>query len=492
MNRGRPASSKRSAASGTRSRIPGRWKLRSVTARLTIWYVGTLAVSLGAFATFVLIVRVGALRREFDADLMSRVAIFAAEIKPLLDRMDAAKEIADQPNVPATPVTVRRGDGSLIYESPDVPHLTNEWERAAAQGAANHLTFQTVRDATRQEQRLVNRFITSPKGYPYVVQLMGPPVSIDENTRQLAASQALGILLILALATYGSALTARQALAPIDEIIRRGREIHGHDPGQRLEVEADTIELEQLVASMNAMLDRLEEPVHTAHRFAANVSHELQTPLAAMRFAIEAAQRSNRPAEKYQQIADDLLSEVDRLSTLVRDLRLLAIAGAGQLIGQPEPFDLGEVVQQCCEIARAVADSDNIAIDEQVLGGFIASGSALHLRRVILNLTDNAVRYSPQGSTVRVRMEWRHGIATIAVSDCGCGIRPEDRARIFEPFFRADRARARDTGGSGLGLAIADQIVRAHHGRITVESEPNAGSTFTIHVPAVAALAHSA
>jgi len=183
---------------------------------------------------------------------------------------------------------------------------------------------------------------------------------------------------------------------------------------------------------------------------------------------------------------------VDRLSTLVRDLRLLAIAGAGQLIGQPEHFDLGEVVQQCCEIARAVADSREIEIDEQVLSHVLATGSALHLRRVVLNLTDNAIRYSPPGTRVQVRMGFDHGVATIAVTDQGCGIRAEDRPRIFEPFFRADRARARDTGGSGLGLAIADQIVRAHHGRISVESEPNAGSTFTIHVPAVAALAHSA
>ena len=356
--------------------------------------------------------RAGTLRREFDAELTSRVAVFAAEIKPTLDRLDVARAIAEQPNVPATPVTVRRGDGTLVYESPDVPHLTDEWERAAAQGAAKHLGFQTVRDATRQEQRLVNRFLTSPDGYPYVVQLMASPTSIDEGVRELAVSQGIGILLILALATYGSAMTARQALAPIDEIIRRGREIHGHEPGKRLEVEADTIELAELVASMNAMLDRLEEPVHTAHRFAANVSHELQTPLAAMRFAIEAAQRSNRPAEKYQQIADDLLSEVDRLSTLVRDLRLLAIAGAGQLVGQPEHFDLGDVVQQCCEIARAVADSAEIEIEEEVLPGVLATGSALHLRRVILNLTDNAIRYSPRGSRVArangVRSRRRH------------------------------------------------------------------------------------
>jgi len=443
-----------------------------------------LALSLGAFATFVLIVRGGTLRREFDAELATRAAALSAEIVPLLDRPERARLIGAQPGIAWTPIIVRFADGSLVYHSPAVPPLPHEWERAAAIGAANHLAFQTVRDVTKEEQRLVNHRVRSPDGSTYIVQLLAQPGSIDQGIRELATSQGFGILLILALASYGGAFTARRALAPIDEIIRRGREIRGHDLGQRLDVAADTVELEELVQSLNQMLERLEEPVHTAHRFAANVSHELQTPLTAMRFAIEAAQRGDRPAERYREIADDLLSEIDRLSTLIRDLRLLAIDGAGQLIGHPERFELGEVVLQCCEIARAVADSKQIEIAERIVPGLTITGSALHLRRVILNLTDNAIRYSPPGSTVAVCVEAHDGVARITVRDRGCGIGADDLPKIFEPFFRADPARARETGGSGLGLTIADQIVRAHHGRITVESAPNEGTTFTVHVPA--------
>ena len=471
-------------ASAIRSWIPRRSRFRTVPARLTFWYVGTLALSLGAFATFVLIVRGGSLRREFDAELTTRVAAFSAEIVPMLDHPNLGWLLSTQAGIASTPLMVRREDGTLLYRSPAVSPLGHDWERAAATGAANRLAFQTVRDATKREQRLVNHRVRSPKGVAYVVQLMAQPASIDQGIRELATSQGFGILLVLLLATYGSAFTARRALAPIDEIIRRGREIHGHTLGERLEVAADTVELEELVQSLNQMLERLEEPVHTAHRFAANVSHEVQTPLTAMRFAIEAAQRSDRPAERYREIADDLLSEIDRLSTLIRDLRLLAMAGAGQLIARPEQFELGDVVQQCCEIARAVADSKQIDIAERIVPGLTISGSALHLRRVILNLTDNAIRYSPPGSTVTVCLEAHGGIARITVRDRGCGIGADDLPKIFEPFFRADQARARETGGSGLGLAIADQIVRAHHGSITVESAPNEGTTFTVHVPA--------
>jgi signal transduction histidine kinase len=438
------------------------------------------------------VVRAGSLRSELDSHLSSQLASLAAEIMPHIDRPDAARMLDVQAAITSSPLTIRRDNGTVVYRSPAVPSLASEWEHAVALGAANRLSFHTVRDTTRREYRLVNRFVVSAGGSTYALQLLAPADGIDEGISELAAVQGIGILLVLTLARYGSAFTARRALAPIDEIIRRGRDIQGKAVGERLKVEADTIELEQLVLSLNEMLERLEEPVKTAHRFAANVSHELQTPIAAMRFALEAAQRADRPADNYAVIADDLVSELDRLSTLVRDLRLLAVAGAGaaQLIAAQESFDIGEVAQQCCEIARAVGEAKDISIEEHLGSGVTVTGSSLHLRRAILNLTDNAIRYSPPGSSVVVRVEFDGSLAAISVRDQGCGINPEDLPRIFEPFFRADRARARETGGSGLGLAIADQVVRAHRGRITVTSAPHQGSTFTIHVPAV--LAHLA
>jgi signal transduction histidine kinase len=431
----------------------------------------------------VLIVRAGGLRSELDYQLTSRLAVLAAEIRPLLEGPELGSILESQLDLSDTPLVIRSERGTLIYRAGAAPALEPEWDSAAQIGVRNSLAFQTVKDEFGRDIRLANHVVVLPTGKSFVLQLMSPVTGINEAVRELALVQAFGILLILAIARYGSAFTARKALAPIDEIIRRGRDIQGKELGKRLEVEADTIELERLVSSLNQMLDRLEEPVHTAHRFAANVSHELQTPITAMRFALEAAQRSERP-EQFREIAGDMMSELDRLSTLIRDLRLLAVAGAGQLLGKREDFDLGEVTEQCCEIARAVGEGKDVEIDEHIVPGLTVTGSALHLRRVILNLTDNAIRYSPAGSTVRVEMGFGEGEAFVRVKDSGCGISEEDLPRIFEPFFRADRARARETGGSGLGLAIAEQVVRAHQGHITVESEPNRGSTFTVYVPA--------
>jgi signal transduction histidine kinase len=300
---------------------------------------------------------------------------------------------------------------------------------------------------------------------------------------ELAGTMAVGIVVVLLVASWGSGITARRALAPVDEIVARARHIQAEKPGERLDVHAGSAELDRLVETLNDMLDRLEAAMRTARRFAADASHELQTPLAAMRSVVEACARRARGVEDYQAMASDLLVEIDRSSRLVRDLRLLALAEGGQVVTAGDRVDLATVVTECSEIARAMAEEKAIRVDARIDQRPVIIGSALHLRRVILNLTDNAIRYSPAGATMEILVAAAHGQASVSVSDHGCGIGAADLPHIFEPFYRADPARARETGGTGLGLAIADQIVRAHGGAIAVVSEPGAGSTFTMTLP---------
>jgi two-component system sensor histidine kinase BaeS len=184
-------------------------------------------------------------------------------------------------------------------------------------------------------------------------------------------------------------------------------------------------------------------------------------------------------------VADDLVAEIDRLSELIRDLRLLALADAGRLIDTTQPVDLMKVTSECAEIARAMAEEKQIQVGTQLTGRAVVTGSALHLRRLILNLVQNAIRYSPRDSAIFLEVRPSGHEAVLTVRDQGCGIASEDLPHIFEPFYRADPARARETGGSGLGLAIADQIVRAHGGRIQVVSRPGDGSTFAIYFPLI-------
>jgi len=297
----------------------------------------------------------------------------------------------------------------------------------------------------------------------------------------------IGIMVVLGVASYGSTFTARRALAPVDAIVRRVREIQAGRLEDRLDIDGGSDELDRLVATLNEMLDRIAVSVRSARRFAADASHELQTPMAAMRTALDMCLRGERPASEYRTMAADLMADIDRLSTIVRDLRLLAVADAGHLIATPEPVDLAGITAECCEIAKAISEEKRIQIETSLQDRPIVSGSALHLRRAILNLAENAIRYSPAASCVCIALGSHDGEAYVTVADRGCGIAPHDLPHIFEPFYRADPARARETGGTGLGLAIADQVVRAHGGRIEVVSAPGEGSTFTLWLPRAAA-----
>lgn len=464
------------------SAILARLRPRSLRARLTFFYLLTLSGALGSLALLVFVGQAQASYRELDRELQVRLLGLVSEHRSALLSRDVSAALAAQVT-PELSLLVRQVSGRELFRSAGFPALDWAGEHGATSAAREPTPLLTVADLSGVPVRVATTVVTRLGTESLVVQTAASVAPVRRELVRLALGMALSIMLVLLVASHGSASTARRALAPVDEIVGRVRLIQATHISERLDAHTGSEEIDDLAATLNEMLDRIEASLHSARRFAADASHELQTPLAAMHGAVEVCLRAERAPSEYRTLAADLLAETERLSALIRDLRLLALADRDQIPEVAESVDLAGLVSECCDIASAMAEEKQVRVQTRIRGQPMVLGSALHLRRVVLNLLQNAIRYSPAGSPVMVSVARPHGHAMVLVADHGCGIPPEDLPHIFEPFYRADPARARDTGGSGLGLAIVEQIVRLHRGTIKVASTPGSGSTFAVYLP---------
>lgn len=290
------------------------------------------------------------------------------------------------------------------------------------------------------------------------------------------------IPLAVGLAALGGAMIARIALRPVDEMASTARRITAEDLSRRVEGRGSGDELDRLAETLNGMLARLEDAFGQTRRFAADAAHELRTPLTVLRGGIEVALRMERTPEEYRRVLASSLEEVQRLVRLAEDLLLLSRSLAGPE-GARGPVDLEPLVLEVFEVGARLAQAAGVAVRVDGTTPLATLGDGAALRRALLNLVENAVKYTPRGGKVEIGLARADGVAEVTVADTGIGIEPAEIERIFEPFHRLEAARAHDTGGAGLGLAIARSIVIAHGGTITVESAPGAGSRFTVRLP---------
>lgn len=456
---------------------------KSIRSQLTLWYLVMLSAALIAFAIVVFIAREQTLYREADADLEIAAQRLVSELQPKLLELDPTAALEDDPRLATEPIEVRERYGTVIYRSPAFPALRGSGEAAAVAAARAGDPIAVVEDRSGNEFRLATVVVARTGAMPVTVQTVASTSPLHRILRQLLLTMCLWLILVLSVASYGGRFIARRALRPVDAIVDRVCAIQANDMETRLDVRAGSEELDRLVETLNGMLDRLETSMQGARRFAADASHELQTPIAAMRAAIESSLRRDGDEASQATLADDLLIDLERLSTLVRDLRLLSLADAGHLLDRVEPVDLNAIVHDCCDVMLAGAEPKDVTVSVDVLSDVAVLGNALHLRRALLNLAQNAVRYSPPGGTVQLTVARVDDCAVLVLVDEGCGIAPADLPHIFERFYRADKARARATGGSGLGLAIADQIIRSHGGRIELSSIVDQGTTIVVYLP---------
>jgi two-component system OmpR family sensor kinase len=330
----------------------------------------------------------------------------------------------------------------------------------------------------------------------YFIRLGQSLETLDAARWRMLLILGIAIPVALILGSYGGLLLANQALRPVDRITRAAEQISTGDLTERVPMSAKMDEIGRLIVTFNQMISRLQSAFERQKQFTSDASHEMRTPLAVMRGDIEIALRRERSADEYKRVLTSNLEEIVRLSRLVEDLLMLARADYGRLELRHESVDLNKLCQQMVEYISPLAQQkgqdilyyqlngkahENATVDS---GEIKISGDMQRIKQLLLNLLDNAIKYTDFGGKVSLELKREGKCAVITIADTGRGIPPEDLPHIFERFFRKSKTTSdRSATGFGLGLSIVKWIVDSHSGKITAQSEVGRGTTFTVKFP---------
>jgi signal transduction histidine kinase len=325
----------------------------------------------------------------------------------------------------------------------------------------------------------------STGGETYRIQVAAPMDDFYDAMDQFKWMVLLLSPLLLILASAGGYWLSGRALAPVDKITRAAQEINSNNLAKRLDVPRSGDELQRLSQTLNDMLDRLEASFNRIAQFTADASHELRTPLALMRTTTEVSLRTSQTVGDFKEAQKEILAELEKTSSLVEKLMLLARADAGVETLQPVlPVNVADCLREACKDGKILAQAKQLKFFEDIdVQKMFVQGDPHSLHRLFLILIDNAVKYTPSEGSVFVSLTQNNGSAITEFRDTGIGIRADDLPHIFDRFYRADKARSRDFGGVGLGLSIARWVAEAHRGSIEAQSAPGGGSVFRVRLP---------
>jgi heavy metal sensor kinase len=463
-------------------------RIESVRGRLTLYYVSVLAAALILVGGLIYALLARALFVRVDETLQAGVRIAITSLSNDLgegqDYQDAARSTAAEQASSAQMLAIYDAQGRLLAESgrdgdleialPPLDDIPDGEER-----------LETVIESDGDDRhRLALRRVSIPP-YAYIVVVGSDLEPMDEELEFLRGILAYLVPIALGLAAVGGWFLARQSLSPVVAMADRARRIGVENLSERLPVANPRDELGHLAETFNELLARLEASLVQQRLFMADASHELRTPVATTRTAATVAlQQSHRDEAEYRETLQIVEQQAARLSRVVDDMFTLARADAGTYPMHRSPMYLDEVVDEVVRAARVVASTRDVSIEPTTVPSAAFTGDEDLIRRMLVNLIDNAVRHAPAGSTVRVDLDETDNGYAIAVKDQGPGIPPEIRPHIFERFFRGDPVRRSSVReGAGLGLALARWIANAHGGDVVLARSSHAGSTFVISLP---------
>jgi heavy metal sensor kinase len=292
----------------------------------------------------------------------------------------------------------------------------------------------------------------------------------------------IALPIVLILGSLGGWILARRSLSPIGYIASRTQSISSKSLSERLTPRGTDDEMDDLIRTINEMIARLENSFERMAEFTADASHELKTPICAMRGEAEVLLSKERKAEEYQEALAHFIDRFDHLNRMINDLILLSKSDSSQMESKMEPVRLDLLIEEICSLFQVLAEQKGVGWKADGLQKVTVLGDKVRLQQLFTNLIDNAIKYTPMGS-IQITLEKNWDEALVKIKDTGIGIPREEHEKIFKRFYRVDKSRSKETGGVGLGLSIAEWIAHAHLGKIEVESELNKGSTFTVYLP---------
>lgn len=466
--------------------------LESVRARLTLWYVSVLALVLVAFSFGVYALLSNALYARVDDGLRAVVDItiksLANDIEEGQSVQNAAQSTVAELFNPQQAIAIFDESGKLLAENTSgedfharLPDLTSIPD--------NELHLFTVPERGDDDHRVaVRRVRVSPLNIPYIILVNQPLEVIEDELDSLRRILYYTVPIALLMAGLGGWFLARKSLAPVVSMAESARRIGSENLDQQLPVVNPRDELGKLAITFNELLARLNAAFKQQRQFMADASHELRTPLSVMHTAAGVTlKQPHRDEDEYREAIEMLNEQTRRLSRIVKDMFILARADAGRYPLTKSALYLDDLLEEVAHAGGLLAAGKNITVEVETSPEATFYGDEDLLRQMILNLVDNAIKYTPSGTIIKLRLAQQHSEYQLTVSDNGPGIPDEAKSRIFERFYRVDKARSRsvetDGSGAGLGLAISRWIAEAHDGSLELTHSDPSGTTFLVKLP---------
>ena len=460
---------------------------RRTDVKMTLWYIFTFFISVLIIFGFLYLRLKHQLIKEVDRIIDDEANELAKLLVQDLNEMDVLRDY-ENAAISRTyyPIYFRilNRDGSLFYVSrnfDEIGYKDNENVMSAVTRGKESLE-EVKPPGRRRTFRIISAPMPREGKINYVVQVATHTRFIRKSLSHFKGNLLAAFPILLVLGSLGGWVLARRSLSPIGYIASKAERITSNSLNERLATRGTDDEMDHLIRTINEMIARLENSFKRIAEFTADASHELKTPICALRGEAEVLLSRGRTPEEYQEGLAHFIERFDYLNRMINDLILLSKFDSSQVELKMASLRLDLLVQDIGNLFRILAEQKGIHLQMDRIQEVTIMGDKVRLQQLFTNLIDNAIKYTFEGS-IRITVEKDQQNAVVHVMDTGIGIAQGEKEKIFKRFYRVDKSRSQESGGVGLGLSIAEWIVHAHRGRIEVESELNRGSTLTVHLP---------